>query len=270
MDEIRYQVVVDRNVSSKVSGVLAFGDFTSDSKDATIYGVSDLTVFFHDLILGRPFPLVFVTRGIDNLGVLAALTLFLHRDLAIHPATPGFLAAVTLVDGLGVAGMAHLDRDVSRFFKLIRNCLQASQGKSLQESLALVVGWIRAYVISGDLPALPPVGPEPRIIDRGTDGFVFASTSHPDLLWGWEDLFRAGHLRGAIVHKVGADRWRVLGARKSTYLGLDLMAVASALNQAEEAMAEPAEWVSDGLWLKGPERGTLILPSALLRVLVKA
>lgn len=270
MEEFKYQVVLDRKVDSKVSGVVAFGEFTSEDKNASIYGVSDLAVFFRDLILGRPFPLVFVARGIDNLGVLAALTLFLHRDLAIHPSTPRFLAAVTLVDGLGVAGLAHIDRDTSRFFRLIRGFLETTQGKEAQTALTQVVSWVRSYILTGELPALPSAAPEPRIIDRGTDGFVFASTNHPDLVLGWEELFRQGFLRGALVHKVGEDRWRVLCARKSAYLRLDLKAVAAALNQAEEAMAEPPEWVSDGLWLNSPEKGSLILPSSLLSLLVKA
>lgn len=270
MEELKFQVVLDRNINSKVSGVLAFGDFTTEDKAAAVYSVDGLASFFRDLILGRPYPLVFVARGIDNLGTLTALTLFLYRDLAINPATPGFIASVTLVDGLGTSGLAHLDRDASRFLRFIRSFLQATPEKNTQEALATVVGWIRAYILSGALPALPPAIPEPRIIDRGTDGFVFASTSHPDLLLGWEELFRQGFLRGALLQKVELDRWRVLCARKSFYLTFDLKKVASALNQAEEAMAEPAEWETDGLWLRGPEKGSLVLPSALLNVLLKA
>jgi hypothetical protein len=270
VEELKFQVVLDRNIDSKVSGVLAFGDFTTEDTATAIYGVDDLAVFFRDLILGRPYPLVFVARGIDNLGVLVALTLFLHRDLAINPATPGFIASVILVDGLGTSGLAHLDRDMSRFLRFVKSYLHATPEKDAQKALVMVVGWIRAYLLDGILPALPPAIPEPRIIDRGTDGFVFASASHPDLLLGWEELFRQGFLRGALVQKVDFDRWRVLCARKSLYLSFDLKKVASALNQAEEAMAEPAEWETDDLWLRGPEKGSLVIPSALLSVLLKA
>jgi hypothetical protein len=270
MSDLSFQVVLDRNVDSKVSGVIAFGDFTSEDPTTAIYGLGDLAIFFRDLILGRSFPLVFVARGIDNLGVLTAIALFLHRDLAISSNTPGFLAAVTLVDGLGVPGLAHVDRDLSRFLRFLRSYLKAAPSNEAQKALATAVGWIRSFILTGELPSLPFSVNEPRIIERGTDGFVFASTDHPDLSGGWEELYRMGFLRGALLSKVNTERWIVLCARKSHYLSFDLSKVASALNQAEEAMAEPPEWETDGLWLKGPEKGTLILPSVLLKVLLKA
>jgi hypothetical protein len=71
------------------------------------------------------------------------------------------------------------------------------------------------------------------------------------------------------MRQESVDRWHVLAARKSSYLSLDLNKAASLLNEMETVLGEPAEWVTDGLWLRGPERGTLILPTTLLNVFVR-
>src|SRR5215831_14816074 len=60
-------------------------DFSPDDKGA-------LPSFFEDLLLGRPMPPTFATRSIQDVDTLVAIALFLHRDLATHPNTPGFVA----------------------------------------------------------------------------------------------------------------------------------------------------------------------------------
>jgi hypothetical protein len=60
----------------------------------------------------------------------------------------------------------------------------------------------------------------------------------------------------------------VLVARKSSFLAFDLQKAAEILNEAERAMGEP-EWVTDGLWLEGPPKGTRLLVSAITKVLVR-
>jgi hypothetical protein len=271
--ELQFQVVIDADLASKVKGVVALGDFELEGEDSVsaIYKATEAHVFYRDLIFGRPFPLVLVTRGIENLGVLLGITLFLHRDLAIHPGVPGLFAALNMADFHGVAGLAHIDRDLSRFCKFLKKFIAEPRNKKeQQEALSTSVGWLRSYLLEGTLPALPPEKEPPRIIDRGTNGFVVATSSHGDLLLGWEELYRSGFLRGVLLYyQVGKDRWKVLGARKSGYLAFDLKTAAAALNEVEAAMGELADWATDGYWLTGPEEGTLILPSNLLEVLVR-
>lgn len=253
---------------------MAFGEFEPKGENllTAIYSVDEAHLFFRDLIFGRPFPLTLVTRSLDNLGVLLAVTLFLHRDLAIRPEIPGLFAASNLMDSCGTAGLAHVDRDLSKFLRLIRKLYISAPTKSDQQrALETAVGWLRTYILEGSFPALPPDSEPPRIVDRGTDGFVFATSFNMDLLLGWEELYRQGALRGVLMHQaaVNTDRWHVLAARKSPFLSFDLTKGAALLNEAEAAMDEPREWVTDGLWLRGPLGGTLILPSLLLQVFLR-
>lgn len=270
MEELRLQVVLDKSVESEVEGVVAFGDFQPKGPNplTAIYSVDETHRFYQDLILGRPLPLVLVTRNLETMGVLLAITLFLHRDLAINPALPGFLSAVNLMDAHGVAGLAHVDRDLASFLKFVRTYLTQTSDK-VQVALGTAVGFLHAYISEGLKPSLPPEPEPPRVVDRGTDGFVFATSLHAELLLGWEELYRQGFLRGVLMHQEGGDRWHVLAARKSLYLSFDLKKAASLLNDVELALGEPQEWVTDGHWLRGPEEGTLILPSALLQVFLR-
>lgn len=272
MQELKLQIVIDESLDSEVEGVVALGDFTpkGDNPLTAVYSVDDLHIFYRDLVFGRPFPLVLVTRSLSNMGQLLAVILFLHRDLAIHPGIPGLIAAVNLMDGYGTVGLAHVDRDLSRFLKLAQAALLKASDRATQQAvLETVVGWVRAYVLEGAYPALPPLPEPPRVVDRGTDGFVFAVSTHKDLVVGWEELYRQGFLRGVLMQQAADDRWNVLAARKSPYLSFDLKKAASILNEAEGAMGEERGWSTDGFWLKSPSEGTLILPSALLQVFLR-
>lgn len=267
VEELKFQIVLDKSLSSEVEGVVAFGDFKPKGEGAAIYSVDEAHLFYRDLILGRPMPLVLVARNLETMGVLLSIALFLHRDLAIHPAVPGLFSAVNLMDVHGTAGLAHVDRDLSKFLRFLRAYLMQAKGKS-QDALAVAVGFIREYILEGRTPALPPESEPPRVVDRGTDGFVFATCQHSDLLLGWEELYREGFLRGFLVHQDG-DRCHVLAARKSQYLNFDLSKAENLLNEAEASMGEAREWVTDGYWLRGPEQGTLVLPSVLLQVFLR-
>lgn len=271
MEELRFQVVVDSRLDREVDGVLAFGDFVSGG-DAVVYpdDPTALSCFFLDPIQGRPYPLTLVIRSIHTVGHLVSVALFLHRDLAIHPAMPALVMAASLVDELKLAGLAHIDRDLARFFQLLEGYLPPNLSKKAQqERLGTAVGWIRQYVLDGQLPALPVEPAPPRILDVGTNGFVLAeSVLKVSLESCWVELYRQGFLRGAVYGQPRKDgHRRVLVARKSTLLAFDLRKVADILNEAETAMGEPPGWVASSLWLKSDS--TLLKPEDVTKVLVR-
>ena len=231
-----------------------------------------LTRLFEDLIMGRPFPLRMNLRQIGDVDAMVAVALFMSRDLAIHPAMPGLVASVDMVHRLGDNYLAHLDRDLERFIRLLRGYLppRGLGRRETGERLSQVVIWIHEYVMGGRLPSLPVDPPLPRVIDIGTDGFVFAETPGP-LRLGWVELYRMGHLRGLLLGPELGGRRHALAARKSPWMALDFDVAGDMLNQIEAAMGEIPGWrASDGLWLDGPEEGTCIRPTELLAVLTRA
>lgn len=271
MEELRFEVLVDPSLDAEVENAVALGDFKSPGGTAIIYpdGPSTTSIFYGDLILGKPFPLTLVMRRLDSLGKLLTLALFLHRDLAIHPRMPSLVASASFVDHMGLVGMAHIDPDLARFFKFLSSYLPPDLPKTQQKDrIVTVVGWIGEYVREDRLPALPKAPPAPSVFDRGTNGFVLAETQG-SLEDGWVDLFRQGYLRGALFGPDLNGRRKVLAARKSLFLAFDLKKAADILNEAEAAMGEPSGWATDGLWLEGPEAGTLLLVSAITQVLVR-
>lgn len=271
MEELRFEVIIDPDLSPEIENVVAFGEFTSPNGTAAIFpdGALALTRFYGDLVLGRPFPLTLVLRKIDTIGKIVSLVLFLHRDLAIHPKMPALVAAASFVDQLKLVGLAHIDPDLARFFKFLVSYLPPTLSRSdLKKRLVTVVGWIREYLLEDRLPALPPAPPIPRILDVGTNGFVLAEGQCP-LEDGWVELFRQGYLRGALFSPDRDGRRIVMVARKSPFLDFDLRKAADILNEAEQAMGEPPDWVTDGLWLNSPPKGTLLLVSAITKVFVR-
>jgi len=273
MQELKFEVVVNADLCSEVEGVVAFGEFSSPKGTAVVYPdeLTELTSFYADLLLGRPFPLTLATRKVARIGRLVSLALFLHRDLAVHPRMPALVAAASLVDQLRLVGLAHVDPDLARFFKFLVACLPPGLSKSEQKDrLVTAVGWIREYVLEDRLPSLPPAPATPTIFDVGTNGFVLAqSAPKVPLEDGWVELFRQGYLRGALFGLDKDGRRAVLAARKSHFLEFDLRRASEALNEVEGAMGEPAGWVTDGLWLEGPEGGTRLLIADVQKVLVR-
>jgi len=272
VEELRFHVLVlDPKDNRKIENAVGFGEFETSDREARIYPKDGALAFFHDLILGRPMPLTLVTSGLDRLGILVVLAVFLSRDLAIHPVTPNLLAAADLVDRHHLAGLAHIDRDLARFFLFLIDYLPPTLGKKEQETrLSSAVSWIREYILDGSLPALPHDPPMPRVIDRGSDGFVIADTpAWKNMELGWLELYRQGFLRGVLFGRPREDRQAVLAARKSSFLSLDLRRAAEIFNEAERAMGEPPSWVASELWLKGPQEGTLLLPTMVLEVLLR-
>ena len=267
--ELSFQVIIKPDLEKSQKDVVAFGDFEVESEGAA-FQHQDLAAFFEQLFLGRPFPLVFVTRKV-TLPSLVAIALFLNRDLAIQPSTPNLVYSVELVDRYGLAGLAQLDRDLADFLQLLsgffpENLARTEQGRRLE----IAVDWIRGYLQEGALPANPHTGTSsmPSILDVGTNGFVVASISRGDLESAWIELYRLGYLRGVLL-TFQKDRLWALGAKKSPYLQLDLRQAAEILNEAERAMGEPPEWRSEPLWLRSPEGGTELPAEAIVEVLVR-
>jgi len=233
-----------------------------------------LSKFYYDLLLGRPVPLAFYTSEVGGVDTMLAISLFLHRDLAVNPKFPALVAAADLVERLSVQGMAHIDRDLARFLKFLRVYLPPS-GLSKREQgsrLQMVMTWIREFVMEDKLPNMPVEPEPPRVIDTGTNGFVMAEAARgADLYEGWVELYREGFLRGVLFSPPVSDRRKVLVARKSHFLEFDLRQAAEVFNEGEKAMGEPAGWVmphgSD--WLEGPEGGTLLLVSVIRDVLCR-
>jgi hypothetical protein len=241
-------------------------------KDFTIFDRGALPAFYEDLLLGRAMPVVFATPSIQDIDTLLAIALFLHRDLATHPATTSFVYTVDFVHRHGLPALAHIDADLARFLSALRTHFP-DKGLSQRETsarLTQAIGWLREHIHEGQLPVLgAPPRAEVRILDHGTTGFVVAETT--ESLWdGWVELFRAGFLRGILIDST-SERKRVLIARKSPFLPFDLALAARILNQMETAMGELPDWVVrlDGLWLEGPSDGTLILLQDILNVLVR-
>lgn len=237
--------------------------FTADTPGA-------LQRFYEDLLLGRPMPLRFATRGIADFDVLFAVALFLHRDLIIQPNTPATIAMVDAAHRIGLPYIAHLDPGFGRFLRRLRVYFPSDLGKrEIGERMTQAVEWVREYILDGRLPHLGNDSHSLRVIDQGTRGFVFAQAEGP-LLDAWLDAFRRGFLRGFIV---GPDREggrrNVLAARKSPYVSLNLHQASEWLNEMERAMGEPGLWKAEPLWLHGPMDGTVILPSHLMEVFLR-
>ncbi len=228
-----------------------------------------LTRFYEDLILGRPMPLDFAIRAVSDIDTVMAAALFLKRDLAILPSCHATVAAIDLAHRHGLPALGHLEGGLGRFLGLLRAYLPHRASKREQgEKLAQMVEWLAAYLTTGELPHLGPIWPEIRVLDKGTAGFVLAETGG-DLYGGWVELYRQGFLRGLLVGPAAEGRNRAVASKKSAYVTMDLNAAAEILNNLEAAMGEPPEWKSDGLWLHGPDAGTLILVSHILGVLCR-
>lgn len=274
MEEIQLQVVIDEALPSKQEGpVVALGDF-EPSETTFVYrsdpdspGESALQRFYRDLIFGRALPIKLVARDIQDIDEVLLLALFLDRKLAIQSSTASVVFAADL-GRFGPAGLAHIDRDLARFISFARTYLGGREGRG--DRIKTVVEWLQRYIQEGSLPGLPAESKPPRVLDVGTNGFVVAEADGTDLVEGWTELYRQGHLRGLLFGTTSPMGHRaILGARKSPFVEFSLERAADILNEAERAMGELPGWVGESLWLWGPEGGTLLLPTHIIEVLVR-
>jgi hypothetical protein len=227
-----------------------------------------LSMFFEDVILGRPMPAKFITRAL-NIDTLFAITLFLHRDLATHPALPGLFASVDLAHRRGFQGFGHLDPDLTQFLLILGSMFpkDLSQREHAAKMKA-AIGWIHEYITQGTVPQAGLKLPEVKIIDTGTRGFVLAESKGP-LLLAWIDLFRQGYLMGVLVGVENEGRRGVIATRKSVFVDFNLLKAASLLNEIESRLGQTSGWKADELWLQSPDDGTCIPVPGLVEVFLR-
>lgn len=228
-----------------------------------------LTRFFEDIALGRKIPPTFATHSIHDVDTTLAITLFLNRDLVLIPGMVSLVAQVDLIHRRGVAMLGHLDDYMVRFIRLLRAYLpETLKSTEVQERITTASQWVRDYVTEGAFPSVGRSLPDVNVLDRGTGGFVVAETTG-DLLEGWVVLFSQGFIRGVLVGPGKDGRRRVVAARKSVYVPLDVGMAAKLLNDVEAAMGEPTEWKCEGDWLFGPTNGTVLTLPHMLKVFLR-
>jgi hypothetical protein len=270
---LSFYVAIDPTLPKQlVEPVVAWGDFESEHPGVAIYDGDEATrisSFYVDLLTGRPLSLQFVTRRLDSLACLLAVTLFLDRSLALSPKIGGFLSAVNLVSTLGASGMAHVERDLARLLVFLDSYLlsQALSKKEMEQKLSSAIQWVREYILEERLPSLPPEQEPPTVLDSGTNGFVLAQgpEKSPSLILGVVELYRQGYLRGVLFCGKHA-----LAFRKSRYLRFEFDSAANQLNQAEEASGGSGRWtVQGGLFLSSPPQGTNLSREALTSIFLR-
>ncbi len=228
-----------------------------------------LTSFYDDLIHGRAMPPKFVSKALRDIDVLVAFTLHRNPGLVVCPNALKLVTAADLVHRRGAVGMAHVDSELTQFFRFLRKFFPKGQSKKDFETLLTqAVGYIEDYILNDRLPQTGAEPEPPTVLDTGTSGFVVAETSG-SLGEAWVHLFRSGFVRGVVFGKDQAGRRHVLGARKGPFIDFKIDSAAQLLNEVERAMGELPEWTNDALWLYGPPGGTPMLVSHILTILVR-
>lgn len=271
--ELSLQVLIDEKLQGLVEDAISFetGLSREQAADPSLYAYEHhgvgftqvdpgaLTSFFEDMLRGRPLPLKFATKVIGGVDTLTAITLFLHRDLCIHPQMPSFISQVELTHRLGLPAFGHVDHELARFFRMLLSLFATSLTKREEgERLQQAVSWIHDYVANGILPHLGKQWEDPEIISVGSNGFALAEIPS-DLHAGWVSLFRQGYLRGAVFAES-----HVLAGRKSVYVDFNVVRAAEALNDLEGG-----GWAADELWLHSPPNGTRLPREHIIEVLLR-
>ena len=227
-----------------------------------------LTRFYEDVSLGRTLPVTFATHRIKDVDTVVALALFMNRDLVLIPSMVGLVAQIDLAHRRPVM-LAHLDPHMVCFIRMLRTFFPQNINRSeLGSRIETAASWIRGYVTEGTFPALGKGLPEVTVLDKGTGGFVVAETAG-DLLEGWTVLFSHGYVRGVLVGPEREGLRRVMAARKSVYVALNLTLAAKLLNDVETAMGTPPEWACHGDTLTSPSKGTLLTLTHMLEVFLR-
>ena len=282
MGEVSLQVLIQPTTTAVVEDAICFetGLTRKQAADPELYAYEhhgpqfsaidpgSLSMFFEDVILGRPLPPKFITRSI-NIDTLFALALFIHRDLATHPAMPGIVASVDLAHRRGFQGFGHIEPELCKFLLILGSMFPKDLSQSQQgQAMRTAVAWVYEFITEGSVPSTAMDLPKVQVLDVGSNGFVLGETEGP-LLLGWIALFRQGYLKGVLLGPQNGDRRRVLAARKSVFVDFSLTKAASILNETESSVGLGAGWESDELWLRGPEGGTIIPLSGMMEVFLR-
>lgn len=280
--ELQVHVIINPTLEAVVPEVVTFetgaspeqvADSTKHAYDHHGQGFTSrspgaLQLFFEDLILGVPMPLTLGVHKIADVDTIIVAALFCKRDLAIHPAMPSVVYGAELFHRRGSSALAHIPQDLGRFFLLLKDFFPGGLGKDeVANRLMTAIGWLHDYLFQGRLPHLGALPTEVRVIDVGTNGFVLAESEKPTEA-AWTELFRKGFLRGVMYGRESEDLRQVLAAKKSSYATFDLEKARMALNEIEYKVGGTPEWKCEGLFLKSPEGGSLILPSIVTKVLL--
>lgn len=228
-----------------------------------------LTCFFDDLLHGRQMPPKFASRALRDIDVIVALALHQRPDLMVCPNALKLVASADLVHRRGAVGMAHVDPELTQFFRFLRGLFPKTlMKKDFDARVGQAVGFIHEYIGNDQLPQMGGEPEPPVLIDHGTGGFAVAET-RGNLGEAWVYLFRSGFVRGVVFSDEKSGRRHVLGARKGPYVPMNVEAAAKLLNEVERAMGELPDWRADALWLYGPPDGTAMLVTHMLEILVR-
>lgn len=274
MPDLELQVTIDPKLPRELADpVVAFGEFTVTHPEAVAYKPgaegSQLSRLYVDLLCGRPLPLHLVARHLSGPSFVIATALFLDRQLALSPKFHALVSAVEL-SALGTSGLAHIDRDLARFLIFVERILRLTRGSGqveMSKILESCVIWVRDYLESGTLPAMPPPAEPPKVLQTGSQGFVVAHlASEKALQEGLLELYRDGFLRGLVFS--GAYVWAF---RKSSHLQMDFVTAVAKLNEMEEVAGGAPEWAQySKLLIECPPKGTKIPVKLVQEVIIRA
>lgn len=281
--ELTFQVLVDPSHPPITEGAVSFETGASKAQtqdpDSFAYehhgpdfGPQDpgaLTRFYEDLVLGTPMPLTMALREVSKIDTLVAVALFLHRDLPVHPSTPGLVAAVDLIHRRGPALLGHVGADLARFLQGLEMFFAPRLSKEERgERLGTAAQWVRGFILDGELPNMGPIAPSVRVLDMGTNGFVLAESERPGVE-AWSELYRQGFLRGVVLGPQDGDFRLVQASKKSERVPFDLTRAALLLNELEGLTGGTPSWQVEGLTLFSPPEGTTLLVNYLLEVFLR-
>jgi hypothetical protein len=282
VEEIRLQLVIDPNFPTLVEGAVSFetGASPAQVSDPALFayehhgeGFSErspgaLSLLFEDLVAGVPLPLTIAIRDVGGPDTIVALAVFLNREVALHPATPGLVAAADLFHRYGVPMLGHTEPDVGTFLRQLAALPRGLPQVETAQNLLPAIGWVCDFVLKGTLPHPGPPSAEVRVLDVGSNGFVIAESDAPDE-GGWVALYRLGFLRGVLVGPDRAGRRQVIVSRKTRHVPLDLGKAQQFLDELEGLLGGVPGWRVEGPFLFSPEGGSIVLVSHLVQVLIR-
>jgi hypothetical protein len=231
------------------------------------YSIGALSKFYTDLVLGRPFPLKFVTHELRDLDTLIAIALFLQRDLVLLPRTMQLVQAVDFVHCHGDRVSCHVDSVFESFRGFVKNGFFSQKDTvPLNTRLSSFFQILRRFLEGEDFVSLKRT--EVKIVEKGTNGFVVALATN--LLDGLSQLYGKGYLYGVLFGSPQSNGLRqVLLARKSEWVSFNLVQGSFILNELEVLSGGEVGWVVEGEYLWSPPCGSKIPMSDIVQIALR-